>query len=44
MERVGGVADMNLADGLHPTAEGHERLADNVLPALRKALAELPPR
>ena len=38
MEGVGGVPDLNLPDGLHPTALGHERLADNVAPALRSAL------
>lgn len=38
MRDVGGVPSMNLADGLHPTAAGHERLADNVLPSLRRAL------
>lgn len=35
---VGGEPEMNLADGLHPTAAGHERLAENVLPGLRAAL------
>jgi acyl-CoA thioesterase I len=38
MRDVGGVPSMNLADGLHPTAAGHERLADNVLGTLRDAL------
>jgi len=38
MRDVGGVPALNLPDGLHPTAEGHERLADNVAPALRAAL------
>lgn len=41
MEGVGAVPEMNLPDGLHPTVEGQERLADNVLPTLRKALARL---
>lgn len=27
---VGGVPELNFADGLHPTARGHERIADNV--------------
>lgn len=31
---VGGRAAMNLADGLHPNAAGHGRLAENILPAL----------
>ncbi len=37
MDEVGGVPELNLPDGLHPTAAGHERLADNV----QAALAEL---
>lgn len=41
MEGVGGVAEMNLDDGLHPTASGQERLAENVLPKLR-ALLRIP--
>ena len=42
MEGVGAEAEMNLEDGLHPTAEGQERLADNVAPALRDCLEALP--
>jgi len=38
LDGVGGVPEMNLADGLHPTAQGHERLADNVEAGLRAAL------
>ena len=30
LDGVGGIPDMNLPDGLHPTPEGHERLAANV--------------
>ena len=41
LDGVGGVPEMNLADGLHPTAAGHERLADNVEAGLRSALAAL---
>ncbi len=41
MKGVGGVPQMNLPDMLHPTPEGHERLADNVLPALREILSAL---
>ena len=40
LEGVGGRPSMNLEDGLHPNARGHERLADNVLPALRPLLPE----
>lgn len=31
---VGGILEMNLEDGLHPTPAGHERLAENVYGAL----------
>jgi acyl-CoA thioesterase-1 len=41
MEGVGGVPEMNLTDGLHPSPAGHERLADNVAPVLRRLLADL---
>ena len=41
MQGVGGEPAMNLADGLHPTAAGHERLADNVEDALRAAVQGL---
>ncbi|MGH9360290.1 MAG: arylesterase, partial [Thermoanaerobaculia bacterium] len=37
---VGGEPRLNLGDGIHPNAEGHERLAENVLPLLRAALGE----
>ena len=38
MEGVGGVPELNLPDGIHPTVEGHEKLADNVEPTLRRLL------
>jgi len=38
MRGVGGVPELNLPDGLHPTPEGHALLARNVLPTLRAAL------
>ncbi len=41
MEGVGAVPELNLEDGLHPTAEGHERLADNVEGPLFDLIAEL---
>lgn len=41
LEGVGGVPEMTLPDGLHPTVGGQERLADNVEPGLRAALAGL---
>ena len=39
LDGVGGIPEMNLPDGIHPTAEGHERLAENVEPELRALLA-----
>ena len=35
LEGVGGDARLNQPDGIHPTAEGHQVLARNVLPHLR---------
>ena len=40
MEGVGGVPELNLEDGLHPTAEGHELLATKVAPGLAELLSE----
>ena len=36
---VGGVTALNLPDGIHPTAAGHERLAENVMPAIEREIA-----
>lgn len=41
MEGVGAVPEMNLEDGLHPTAEGQEKLADNVEEALAALIESL---
>jgi acyl-CoA thioesterase-1 len=41
MEDVGAVPEMNLDDGLHPTPEGHRRLADTVAPVLAEVLGDL---
>lgn len=38
LEGVGGVAELNLADGIHPNAEGQRRLAENVWGVLREEL------
>lgn len=38
---VGGVPDMNLEDGLHPTAAGHRRIASNVQSVLVEVLGSL---
>lgn len=39
LEGVGGVADLNQADGVHPTAKGQEMVAATVEPYLREILA-----
>lgn len=41
LEKVGGVRDLNLGDGIHPNAEGQKIVAENVLPYLEK-LVERP--
>lgn len=38
MQGVGGVPEMLLEDGLHPTVAGHEKLSANVAPVLREVL------
>lgn len=35
LEGVGGKPEMNLADGIHPNEKGHEKIAENVLLALK---------
>lgn len=44
LDGVGGRPDLNLADGIHPNARGHARLAENVLAALRPLIEERPRR
>ncbi|MEA2693204.1 MAG: acyl-CoA thioesterase [Acidobacteriota bacterium] len=36
---VGGIPELNQADGIHPTAVGQQKVADNVYPYLREVLA-----
>jgi acyl-CoA thioesterase-1 len=43
LEGVGGVAALNQADGIHPNAEGHRRIARHVYPFLKQHLIQLPP-
>ncbi|MEM7105008.1 MAG: arylesterase [Bacteroidota bacterium] len=38
LEGVAGLPDLNLPDGIHPTAEGHQILADNVWKVLKPIL------
>lgn len=39
LEGVGGMPEMNQPDGIHPTPEGHRRVATNVWRVLQPALA-----
>ena len=38
LEGVAGVPSLNQSDGIHPTSEGHERMAQNIWPHLRPSL------
>ncbi len=38
LEGVAGEPELNLPDGIHPNPRGHERIADNLWPALRRVL------
>ncbi|RXG15471.1 acyl-CoA thioesterase-1 [Leeuwenhoekiella aestuarii] len=40
LQNVGGVARLNQNDGIHPTAEGHKLVAENVWPVLEPLLNE----
>ncbi len=40
LEGVGGVATLNQADGIHPTAEGQRKMAETVWRVLEKVLKE----
>lgn len=40
LEGVGGEPELNLADGMHPNAAGHRRLAVNVLPRLKPLVVD----
>ena len=41
LEDVGGVRQMNLPDGIHPTAKGHEIVAENVWKVLAPVLRSI---
>ncbi|MCU0449667.1 MAG: arylesterase [Bernardetiaceae bacterium] len=38
LEKVGGIPDLNLPDGIHPTAQGHQLVAETVWQILRPVL------
>ncbi|HEV2295192.1 MAG TPA: arylesterase [Tepidisphaeraceae bacterium] len=41
LEGVGGEAHLNQRDGIHPTVEGHERIAAHLLPHVLELLQEM---
>ena len=41
LDKVGGVRELNLPDGIHPTAKGHEIVANNVWKVLEPVLQSL---
>ncbi len=41
LEDVGGIPELNQSDGIHPTAEGHEIIADNLWELLKPVLEEI---
>jgi len=41
LEGVGGVPELNLSDGIHPTAEGHRIIAENVWKVLKPVLKKM---
>jgi acyl-CoA thioesterase-1 len=41
LEGVGGKPDLNFADGIHPTAEGHRVVASNVWKVLEPVLRSM---
>ncbi|MCY3773114.1 MAG: arylesterase [Gemmatimonadetes bacterium] len=43
LEGVGGIPELNLPDGIHPTAEGHAIMAENVWKVLKPVLEDLRP-
>jgi acyl-CoA thioesterase-1 len=43
LDGVAAVAELNQADGIHPTAEGHRRIAENVWRALEPVLRGVRP-
>ena len=38
LKDVGGIAELNLPDGIHPTAEGHQIVAETVWEVLQPLL------
>lgn len=40
LEGVGGIPEMNLPDGIHPTAEGHQRVAETIWQYLEPVLRQ----
>jgi acyl-CoA thioesterase-1 len=43
LEEVGGIAELNQADGIHPTAQGQRKMAETVWRVLEPVLRSTPP-
>lgn len=41
LEDVGGIPELNQSDGIHPTQEGHELIAENLWQILKPVLEEI---
>lgn len=41
LEEVAGIPDLNQADGIHPTEEGHRIIAETIWPTIHKAIMQL---
>lgn len=42
LDKVGGIRELNLSDGIHPNAQGQEIVAETVLPYLEKLVGKKP--
>lgn len=40
LEKVAGQKDLNLADGIHPNEKGHQIVAENLYPFIKKMISE----
>ena len=40
LDKVAGHKDLNLADGIHPNEKGHQIVADNLYPFIKKLISK----
>ena len=38
LDKVGGIPELNQADGIHPTAKGHQLVTENIWPVLKEVI------